>query len=261
MTSPPHDDSRPAARVPRYGGPEVHELPAGFPALLTFWLDSPYQGFRRGCRCPSGDLTAPGSWSVHRRCATDRRRGTDPLAGHRRAHTATAGTRPPRGERADGGLRTGRPGTGEATPAHAPARPHSWSMAGVVAPRAPVRPAPHRTRALSQHRHQTDSPACGASETRPGGLVRLFPDDLPPSPVFGPGVGGLWHARGPERFTRGKAIFGMTSLVSRRSTRQSPRTVTRQVTRLSRPADTSAGPARVVVPGQRLNIPAGVNRG
>jgi len=38
MTSPPHDASRPAARVPGYGGPGVHELQAGRPAVLTFWL-------------------------------------------------------------------------------------------------------------------------------------------------------------------------------------------------------------------------------
>src|SRR5580698_7081273 len=121
MTSPPHDGSRLAARVPSHGGPGVHELPTGFPALLTSWLDSPYQGFRRGYRCPSDDLTAPGSRSVHGRCATDGRRGTDPLAGHRRAHTAKAGVRTLSGKRADGGLRTRRPGAGEATPAHAPA--------------------------------------------------------------------------------------------------------------------------------------------
>jgi hypothetical protein len=260
MTSPPHDASHLAARVPRHGGLGVHGLPTGFPALLTFWLDSPYQGFRRGYRCPSGDLTAPGSWSVHGRCATDRRRGTDLLAGHRKAHTATAGTRTPYGERADGGLRAGRPGAGEATPAHAPARLPSWSMAGVVAPRAPVRPAPHRTRALSQHRHQTDSPACGASADHPGGLARPFPDDLPPSPCSARGQGGLWRARGPARFTRGKAPFRMTSTVSQRSTRQTTRTVTRQIPRPLRPADPPAAPGRAVGAGQRLNIPAGGDR-
>jgi hypothetical protein len=188
MTSPPHDGSRPAACTQRHGGPGVHGRPTGFPALLTFWLDSPYRWFRWGCRCPSGALTAPGSWSVHGRCATDGRRGTDLLAGHRGARGVKAGVRTLSGKRADGGLRAGQaPGAGEATPAHAPARPLR-SMAGVVALRAPVRPAPHRTRALSQHRHKADSPACGASETRHGGLVRRFPDDLPPAPVFGPGV-------------------------------------------------------------------------
>ena len=231
MTSPPHDGSRLAARVPRHGGPGVHGRPAGCLALLTSWLDSPYRGFRRGYRCPSGALTTPGPWSVHGSCATDGRRGTDPLAGHRRAHTVKAGVRTLTGERADGGLRTGQaPGAGEETPAHAPARP-SWSMAGVVALRAPARPTPHRTRALSQHRHKADSPACGASETRPGGLVRpsLTIFRLPPCSARGSrrtlacaGTGTV-HAR--------KGTFGMTSLVSQRSTRQPPRAVTRQMLR------------------------------
>ena len=199
MTSPPHDDSSPRVLLPSRGGLAGPRRPA----LLTFWLDSPYQGFRRGYRCLSGDLTAPGTWSVHGRCATDRRRGTDLLAGHRRARRVKAGVRTPvSGERAGGGPRTGRaPGAGEATPAHAPAR-LPWSMAGVVALRAPVRPAPHRTRALSQHRHKADSPACGASETAPGGLVRRFPDDLPPSPVFGPGVKAGFGVRGDRHGSR-----------------------------------------------------------
>jgi hypothetical protein len=261
MTSPPHDASRPAARAPRHGGPEVHGLPAGFPALLTPWLDSPYQGCRRGYRCPSGDLTAPGSRSVHGSCATDRRRGTDPLAGHRRAHTATAGTRTPDGERADGGLRTGQPGAGEATPPHAPARPPSWSMAGaVVEPRSPARRAPHRTRALSQHRHQTDSPDCGASATAtaawPACSLTIF--RLPPCSARGPrralacAETATVHAR--------KGTIGMTSPVSQRSTRQPPRTVTRQIPRTLRPADAPAAPGRAVGAGQRLNIPGGGDR-
>ena len=203
MTSPPHDDSSPRVLLPSRGGLAGPRRPA----LLTFWLYSPYQGFRRGCRCPSGDLTAPGSWSVHGRCATDGRRGTDPFAGHRRAHRVKAGVRTLSGKRADGGLRTGRPGAGEATPAHAPARPPSWSVAGVVAPRAPVQSAPHRTRALSQHRHEADSPACGASETRPGGSARRFPDDLPPAPVFGPGVQAGFGMRGDRNGSRAERRF------------------------------------------------------
>jgi hypothetical protein len=258
MASLPHDASRLAARALR---PVRH----GRPVVLTSGLDSPYQGFLWGYRCPSGVLTAPGAWSVHGRCATAGRRGTDPLAGHRRARTATAGTRTRNGttrndRRADGGLRTRRPGAGEATPAHAPARPPSWSMAGVVAPRAPVRPAPHRTRALSQHRHEADSPACGASETRDGGPVRpsLTIFRLPPCSARGPrralacaGTGTV-HAR--------KGTLGMTSPVSQRSTRQPPRTVTRQIPRPPRPADPPAAPGRAVGAGQRLNIPAGGDR-
>jgi hypothetical protein len=88
-------------------------------------------------------LTAHPARSVHEGCASVARRGTNLLAGRGTARTATAGTRPPSGERADGGLRTGRgPGTGEATPTHAPAGPF----------------------------------------TRHGGLARPFPDDLPPAP-------------------------------------------------------------------------------
>ena len=94
-------------------------------------------------------LTARPARSVHEGCASVARRGTDLLAGRGTARTATAGTRPPSGERADGGLRTGRgPGTGEATPTHAPADPF----------------------------------------TRHGGLPRPFPDDLPPVPVSAPGM-------------------------------------------------------------------------
>ena len=91
----------------------------------------------------TGALTAHPARSVHEGCASVARRGTNLLAGRGTARTATAGTRPPSGERADGGLRTGRgPGTGEATPTHAPAGPF----------------------------------------TRHGGLARPFPDDLPPAP-------------------------------------------------------------------------------
>jgi len=106
--------------------------------------------YRSGDTCrPSGALTAPGAPSVHEGCASVARRGTDLLAGRGTARTATAGTRPPSGERADGGLRTGRrPGAGEATPPHAPTGP----------------------------------------STRHGGPGRPFPDDLPPVPVSAPGM-------------------------------------------------------------------------
>ena len=97
----------------------------------------------------TGALTAHPARSVHEGCASVARRGTNLLAGRGTARTATAGTRPPSGERADGGLRTGRgPGTGEATPTHAPAGPF----------------------------------------TRHGGLARPFPDDLPPAPCSAPGM-------------------------------------------------------------------------
>ena len=100
--------------------------------------------YRSGDTCRSTRaLTAHPARSVHEGCASVARRGTNLLAGRGTARTATAGTRPPSGERADGGLRTGRgPGTGEATPTHAPAGPF----------------------------------------TRHGGLARPFPDDLPPAP-------------------------------------------------------------------------------
>ena len=106
------------------------------------------------------------------------------------------------------------------------------------------------------------SPASGAgADPNHGGLVRPPPDDLPPARVRSGDPGGLWHARGPARFTRGKATLGMTALVSQRSTRQPSRVITRQVTRLPRSADAPADPGRAVAPGQRLNVPAGVNRG
>ena len=261
MTSPPHHASRLAARVPGYGGPGVHGLPTGFPPLLTFWLDSPYQGFRRGCRCPSGALTAPGSRSVHGRCATDRRRGTDLLAGRRRARRVKAGVRTPRWERAGGGLRTGRvPGGGEATPAHAPVRPLSVNgrSCGGTASTRPASTALH-PRAESADTRLTARPA---RECDPGTAARsaasLTVFRLPPCSARGPGRAlacagtGTVHAR--------KGTFGMTSLVSQRSTRQPPRTVTRQVTRPPRPADTPAAPGRAVGAGQRLNIPAGGDR-
>jgi hypothetical protein len=47
MSSPPHDDSSPFVLRPvrhRHGGPAGHGLPGASPALLTFWLHSPYQG-------------------------------------------------------------------------------------------------------------------------------------------------------------------------------------------------------------------------
>jgi hypothetical protein len=208
----------------------------------------------------TGDLTARGRRSVHGRCATAGRRGTDLLAGRRRARTATAGTRTSYGVRADGGLRTGRPGAGEATPAHAPAR-LPWSMAGVVVElRSPARRAPRCTRALSQHRYEADSPDCGASATTAAALsapsLTIF--RLPPCSARGSRRAlacvrtGTVHAR--------KGTSGMTSPVSQRSTRQTPRTVTRQIPRTFRPADRPADPGWVVGAGQRLNIPGGGDR-
>ena len=241
MTTPPLADSGP--RVP-------------CPAPRVSWSSFYRLGSSDGS---TGDLTAPGSWSVHGRCATAGRRGTDLLAG-RRARTATAGTRPSYGERADGGLRTGRPGAGEATPTYAPAG-LPWSMAGVVvAPRAPARRAPRCTRELSQYRHEADSPDCGASATAPAAWsapsLTIF--RLPPCSARGlrralacAGTGTV-HAR--------KGTFGMTSPVSQCSTRQTPRTVTRQLPRPSRPADALAAPGRAVGAGQRLNIPGGGDR-
>ena len=265
MTSPPHDDSRTTTRVLRparhhHGGPAGHGLPAGNPAVLTFWPDSPYQGFRRGYRCPSAALTAPGRRSVHGRCATDVRRGTDLLAGRRRARRAKAGGRTLSGKRAGGGLRTGRaPGAGEATPPHAPARPPVTGRRGAASTR-PAGTAPH-PRAESADTRLTARPAARVRPParRPGPPVPLAIFRLPR--VRSGVQGGLWHVRGPERFTRGKAILGMTSLVSQRSVRQPCRTITRQVTRQLWTADRPAAPGRAVTPGQPRNIPAGVNRG
>jgi hypothetical protein len=137
--------SRRCGRGARHGstrrGPRVP-----WPAPRTPWPSF----YRSGDTCRStGALTAHPARSVHEGCASVARRGTNLLAGRGTARTATAGTRPPSGERADGGLRTGRgPGTGEATPTHAPAGPF----------------------------------------TRHGGLARPFPDDLPPDPVSTPGM-------------------------------------------------------------------------
>jgi hypothetical protein len=81
-------------------------------------------------------------------------------------------------------------------------------------------------------------------------------------PLFGSGVrGGLWHVRGPARFTRGKAKLTMTFLVSRCSTRQLRRTLPRSVGRKLRPANAPAASTEPVAAGQRRNVPAGVNRG
>lgn len=187
------------ARAPRDGSGPLVLFPA--PRALPGF-------YRLGSSDRStGDLTARGRRSVHGRCATAGRRGTDLLAGRRSARTATAGTRTSYGERVDGGLRTRRPGAGEATPAHAPAR-LPWSMAGaVVEPRSPARRAPRCTRALSQHRHEADSPDCGASATAPGGLSRLFPDDLPPALVFGPGAKAGFGVRGDRNGSRAERHF------------------------------------------------------
>jgi hypothetical protein len=124
------------ARMPRdNSGPRVP-----WPAPRTPW-PSFYRSGDTGRSTRA--LTAHPARSVHEGCASVARRGTNLLVGRGTARTATAGTRPPSGERADGGLRTGRgPGTGEATPTHAPADPF----------------------------------------TRHGGLARPFPDDLPPAP-------------------------------------------------------------------------------
>jgi hypothetical protein len=250
MASPPHDASRPAARAPR---PARH----GQPAVLTFWLDFPYQGCQRGYRCPSAHLTAPGTWSVHGRCATDGRRGTDLLAGRRRAHRATAGVRTLIGRRAGGGPRAGH-GAGEATPAHAPARPLVNGRRGGTASTRPAGTAPH-PRAESADTKLTARPARGCdpgTAARSAASLTIF--RLPPCSVRGPGRAlacagtGTVHAR--------KGTFGMTSLVSQRSTRQPPRTFTRQILRLLRPADAPAVPGRVVGAGQRLNVPAGGDR-
>jgi len=227
--------------------------------MLTFWLHFPYQGLRRGCRCPSAALTRCGARSVHGRRATDVRRGTDLLAGRSSARKVKAGVRTPCGKRADGGPRTGRrPGGGEATPAHAPARPLVHGRRGGTASTHPAGTTPG-TRAESANTSLTARPAA-RMRPRHGGPARRFPDFFRLPRVRSGDPGGLWYARGPARFTRGKAILGMTSLASQRSVRQPPRTITRQLTRLPRPAGPPAAPGRAAAAGQRPNIPAGVNR-
>jgi hypothetical protein len=203
------------ARMPRdNSGPRVP-----WPAPRAPWPSF----YRSGDTCRSTRaLTAHPARSVHEGCASVARRGTDLLAGRGTARTATAGTGPPSGERADGGLRTGRgPGTGEATPTNAPVGPF----------------------------------------TRHGGLARPFPDDLLPAPCPLRGCRRPWHARGPARFTRGKATVRMTSLHSQRSTWQTPRPIARQATRTTRSAGRPATPGPAVAPGQRRNVPAGRDRG
>lgn len=191
MTGPPHDDGRQCVLRParrRRSGPAGHGRPAGSPAVLTIWIDFPYQGFRWGFWCPSAALTVPGARCVHGRCATDGRRGTDLLAGHRRARRVTAGVRTLSGRRAGGGPRTGQsPGAGEATSAHASARPLLVTgRRGGAASTRPAGTALH-PRAESADTRLTARPAA-RMRPRPGGLVRRFPLNLPPAPVFGPGA-------------------------------------------------------------------------
>jgi hypothetical protein len=245
VTTPPLADCGPRAPQP---APRV--------SLPRFYLSGSSDG-------STGALTAPGTPSLHGRCATDRRRGTDLLAGHRRARRVKAGVRTPvSGERAVGGLRAGPvPGCGEATPAHAPARPLSVNgrRRGGTASTRPASTVLH-PRAESADTKLTARPA---RECDPGPAARsaASPGNLPPALVFGPGTRRASACAGTSTVHARKGNVRMTSPVSQRSTRQSPRTVTRQVTRLSRPADATADSGRVVVPGQRLNIPAGVNRG
>jgi len=129
MTSPPHDDSSQCALRPvrhRHGGPTGGRLPDGSPAGLTFWLHFPYQGFRWGYRCPRRALTRRRARSVHGRYAR-LPHGAAPTScrpGHGARGEGWRTNPPLSGERADGGLRTGRvPDAGEATPAHAPVSP------------------------------------------------------------------------------------------------------------------------------------------
>jgi hypothetical protein len=173
--------------------------------MLTVWLDSPYQGFRRGYRCPSGALTAPGRRSLHRRCATDARRGTNLLAGRSTARRAKAGGRTLSGKRAGGGLRTGQvPGTGEATPAHAPARPLVNGHHGDTESTSPASTTPG-TRAESANTRLTARPTARIRPrhaARPAASLTIFR-----LPRVRSGVqGGDRHVREPERFTRGKAL-------------------------------------------------------
>jgi hypothetical protein len=243
------------ARAPRDGcGPLVPQ-PAPRVSLPGFYRLGSSSG-------STGDLTARGRRSVHGGCATDGRRGTDLLAGRRRARTATAGTRGRNGttrndRRADGGLRTGRaPGAGEATSAHAPALPPSVNgrRRGGTASTRPASTVLH-PRAESAGTRLTARPAA-RMRPRPGGPVRRLPGNLPPALVFGPGSRRALACAGTVTVHARKGTSGMTSLVSQRSTRRLPRTITRQIPRTPRPAD----PGRAVGAGQRLNIPAGGDR-
>jgi hypothetical protein len=206
MTSPPRHGSRPPACVPRPArhpaGPPDPRQRAGRSARLTFWLHSPYQGLRRGYRCPSGALTTPGARSVHGSCATDERRGTNLLAGHRRAHTVKAGVRTPvSGERADGGPRTGRaPDAGEATPAHAPARPLVNGRRGGTASTRPARPAPG-PRAESANTRLTARHAARV-RPRPGGPVPAASLTIFRLPRVRPGAKAGFGMRGDRHGSR-----------------------------------------------------------
>lgn len=239
------------ARPPRDGSGSPAPWPGPRAPWPSFYLS--------GSSCGSTSaLTAPRTWSVHGRCATDGRRGTDPLVGHRSAHRVKAGVRTLSGRRADGGPRAGD-GAGEATPAHAPARP-LWSMGrrGGTASTRPVGTAPH-PRAESADTSLTARPAA-RKRPRPGGPVSRLPGNLPPTPCSVRGPRRALACAGTGTVHARKGTVGMTSLVSQRSTRQTPRTVTRQITRTLRSADLPAAPGRAVSPGQRPNIPAGVNR-
>jgi hypothetical protein len=103
-------------------------------------------------------------------------------------------------------------------------------------------------------RQPTPSPVTAA---RPAPFLTTF--RLPLCSVRG--LRRPWRARGPARFTRGKATVRMTSLDQQRSTRQTPRTIARQATRTTRTADAPAAPSPAVAPGQRRNVPAGGDRG
>jgi hypothetical protein len=199
MTTPP----RPA--WPQPARPPERRQPARRSAGLTFWLDSPYQGFRRGYRCPSGDLTAPRSWSVHGRCATAGRRV---FADHRRARTVKAGMRTLSGERAGGGLRTGLvPGGGEETPAHAPARPSlvNGRRRGGTTSTRPAGTALH-PRAESADASLTARPARGCD---PGTAARsaALPWRSPACPGVRPGGKAGFGVRGDRHGSRAERHF------------------------------------------------------
>jgi len=148
----------------------------------------------------TGDLTARGRRSVHGGCATAGRRGTDLLAGRRRTRRVTAGVRTLSGKRASGGPRTGLPGAGEATSAHAPARPLVNGRRGGTASTRLAGTAPH-PRAESA---DTKLAARPARECDPGTAARsaASPGNLPPALVSVPGDQAGFGVRGDRHGSR-----------------------------------------------------------
>ena len=145
--------------------------------------------------------------SVHGRRATAGRRGADLLAGRRRAHRVKAGVRTLSGKRASGGPRTGLPGAGEATSAHAPARPLSVNgrRCGGTASTRPASTALH-PRAESADTNLTARPAA-RMRPRPGGPVSRLPWRSSACPRLRSGDQAGFGVRGDRHGSRAERHF------------------------------------------------------